>query len=282
MIDLHSHTLSSDGEFSPAELVARATAAGITTLAVTDHDTVAGIPDAVEAARHLGISVVSGIELSAFLGRREVHILGHFVDPLEKRLAGHSVLLRAERETRMDKMTAKLRGLGLPVTVDDVRRVAGDALLARPHLARALVERRWVADVKEAFDRFLGDGCPGYVERFRLDSGDAIALIRGAKGSATVAHPGVTKLERPDLEALARQGLAGVEVTHSDHNPSLREKYLGLARELGLVPTAGSDYHGPEVTPNRRLGTVTMDVRDFAELKRRAGRAPTDLGWGTG
>ncbi|MHB8877686.1 MAG: PHP domain-containing protein [Myxococcaceae bacterium] len=274
MIDLHSHTLASDGELPPAELLARAAAAGVKTLAVTDHDTVASIAAATEAGRALGVRLVPGVELSAFLGRREVHILGHFVDPGEARLGGYSSLLRTEREARMLKMTAKMRELGFPVSIDDVRAIAGDAHLGRPHLARVLVERHWVIDVKEAFDRFLGDGGPGFVERYRLESKDAIALIRGAGGTATLAHPGVSKVERPDLEGLARQGLSGVEVFHSDHNPSVREKYLGIARALSLVPTAGSDFHGPKVTPGRHLGTVTMDPADFAELERRAARSP--------
>lgn len=270
MIDLHSHTFASDGEYPPAGLVERAAAAGVTILAVTDHDTVASIGAAREAAAARGLRLVAGIELSVFLGQREVHLLGHFVDPAEPKLAGYSALLRTEREKRMELMVAKMRALGFPVTMDDVRAIAMDAHLARPHLARALLGHHWVVDTKEAFDKFLGDGGPAYVERYRLESNDGIALIRGAGGTATLAHPGVTRLERPDIEALAAQGLAGLEVFHSDHNPSLREKYLAIARALSLVPTSGSDYHGPQVTPGRKLGTVTMDAADFAKLESRA------------
>ena len=270
MIDLHSHTLASDGEYPPEALVERAAAAGITTLSVTDHDTVASIQAATAAAKPLGVRLVPGIELSAFLGSREVHLLGHFVDPGEPRLGGYSTKLRGEREKRMVKMIAKMVALGFPITLEEVQAVAGNAHLARPHLGRVLMEHHWVVDLKEAFDRFLGDGCPGHVERYRLESQDAIALIRGAGGTATLAHPGVTRVERADLEALAKQGLSGLEINHSDHNPSVRDKYLAIARSLSLIPTAGSDYHGPTVTPGRHLGGVTMAADDFAELERRA------------
>jgi predicted metal-dependent phosphoesterase TrpH len=270
MIDLHSHTLASDGEHSPEDLVARAAAAGVTTLAVTDHDTVASIAAATAAAKPLGLRLVPGIELSAFLGKHEVHLLGHFVDPTEARLSGYSTQLRGEREKRMVKMVAKMVVLGFPVTLEEVHAVSGDAHLARPHLARVMLNRHWVKDLKEAFDRFLGEGCPGHVDRFRLESHEAIALVKGAGGCATLAHPGVSKVERYELEALAQQGLAGLEINHSDHNPSQREKYLAIAKALQLVPTAGSDYHGPTVTPGRHLGAVTMTAADFAELEHRA------------
>jgi predicted metal-dependent phosphoesterase TrpH len=270
MIDLHSHTTASDGQHAPRELVAMAHAAGVTTLAVTDHDTVAGLPEAMDEARQRGLTLVPGIELSAFHRNREVHILGHFLRPDDARLAGFSAMLRTERHDRMVRMVEKMRGLGFPVSMEEVLAIAGDAQLGRPHLARLLVEKNYCADVREAFDRFLGAGQSAFVERYKLDSKEAIELIRGAGGVATVAHPGVSKMEQPDLREMKALGLEGVEVHHSDQNPSIREKYLGIAKDLDLVPTAGSDFHGEKIAPGRRLGTAAMDAGSFAALQARA------------
>jgi 3',5'-nucleoside bisphosphate phosphatase len=270
MIDLHSHTTASDGQHAPDELVRLATEAGVTCLAVTDHDTVDGLARARAAASGRGLEIVHGIELSVFLFRREVHVLGHFVDPTFADLQSFSARLRVERESRMRQMVEKMRGLGYPVSMEDVLAIAGDAHLARPHLARALVEKRFCLDTKEAFDRFLGDGKPGWVPRFKLTAEEGIQLIRAAGGAATLAHPFVSKVERHEVQQLKDAGLAGLEVHHSDHPAPVREKLLGWAKALDLVPTAGSDFHGEKVNPGRHLGTASMDPADFDALRRRA------------
>lgn len=271
MIDLHSHTTASDGQHAPAELIRLAHEAGVTVLAVTDHDTVAGLDACDAAAKVHGLTVVPGIEVSAFINKREIHILGHFVDRHEQRLANYAVLLKAEREKRMELMVEKVQKLGFPVTMDHVRQMAGpDSHLARPHLARVMVEGGWCSDTKNAFNRFLGDGRPAAVPRYEVSSADAIALIRGAGGVATVAHPGVNKLEKFELEQLKAEGLTGLEVEHSDHPPSLREKFHAWARELDLIATAGSDFHGEAVAPGRKLGTASMNPERFAELRARS------------
>ena len=271
MIDLHSHTTASDGEHAPAELMRLAHEAKVTTLAVTDHDTVAGLPACAEAATTLGMTLVNGIEITAFLHRREVHVLGHFVNPAEPRLAAFAARLKGERETRMIAMVEKMKGLGYPVTMEQVRALAGDTHFARPHLARVLVELGFCTSTKDAFDRFLADGRPAAVPRFELPAADAVTLIRGAGGAATIAHPGVSKIQQHDLQALKEAGLVGVEVEHSDHPPSLREKLHKIARELDLVATAGSDFHGASVAPNRHLGSASMRLEELDRLHRRAG-----------
>ncbi|MCI0673884.1 MAG: PHP domain-containing protein, partial [Myxococcaceae bacterium] len=263
---------ASDGQHAPSTLVAMAAGAGVTTLAVTDHDTVAGLAEAAEAARAHGMTLVPGIELSAFLDRREVHLLGHFIDPSHLPLRALSARLRTEREERMERMVERLRSLGFPVTMADVRKVAGDAQLGRPHLARVLVERGWCASTREAFDRFLGHGQGAFVERARLGHEEAIRMLREAGGTATLAHPGSSKMEAYDIGRLAAAGLAGLEVLHPDHNPSVREKYLRIARAHDLVPTAGSDFHGEAVSPDSRLGTANMAPQALASLRARAGR----------
>ncbi|MBZ4333769.1 PHP domain-containing protein [Corallococcus sp. AS-1-12] len=270
MIDLHSHTTASDGQYPPSELVARAAAAGVTVLAVTDHDTVAGLQEAKAAAAAHGVELVPGIELSAFVYGKEAHILGHFLRPEDPDLARFADRLRDERTHRMEAMVARLRELGFPVRMEQVRKVAGDAQLGRPHLARVLVDQGWCIDVKAAFDRFLGTGRAAWVERFKLDGADAIRLIRNAGGTATLAHPGSSKMERPEIQALAKAGLSGLEVLSVDHNPAVRQKYLGLAAESDLVPTFGSDFHGEAVAPDHRLGVAAMPPELFQKLRARA------------
>ena len=270
MIDLHSHTTASDGEHPPEELIRRAFEAGVRTLSLTDHDTVAGIAAAQLAAKARGMTLIPGIELSAFVNGREVHILGHFVDPLDARLNGLADFLRVEREKRMVEMLAKLAALGMTIPMAEVVAMSGGKNLGRPHLARAMVARGLCVDVKDAFDRFLGNGQPAFVERYELSSKDAIALIHGAKGTATIAHPHVNKLGRDDIALLKSEGLNGIEVYHSDHSLEVRERMLAIAKELDLVPTAGSDFHGEAVVKDRKLGTASMNPDDFAKLKARA------------
>ncbi|MBL8920801.1 MAG: PHP domain-containing protein [Myxococcaceae bacterium] len=269
MIDLHSHTTASDGQHAPAEQIAMAAKAGIGVLAVTDHDTVSGLDACEEAARAHGMRLVPGIEISVHFGGREVHILGHFVDRAVPKLGSFDVELKAFRERRMGLMVEKLASLGFPVTLADVKALAGNAHLARPHLARWLVEHGYCTSTQEAFTRFLGDGKPAAVARFDVTPDQAIELIHLAHGTATLAHPGPTRINHWELEQLKQRGLDGIEVHHSDHPPSQREQLLAWAKEFDLVPTAGSDFHGLKVAPDRRFGSVTMDPAELERLERR-------------
>lgn len=269
LIDLHSHSLASDGQFAAAEVAARAAAAGVKVWALCDHDTVAGLPAAKEAAERLGVRLVPGIELSAFLFRREIHLLGHFVDPAHPGLRRFEDFLADQRRVRMEQIVKKLAALGVRLRVEDIEKYSGGKTIGRPHVARAIVETGAVADVKEAFDRFLGEGRPAYVQRYRLEADEAVRLVRSAGGTTTVAHPGVSGLERGDLERLRSFGVEGVEVLHADQNPSVREKYRRAAEALDLVPTAGSDFHGPAISPDRHFGDVTMSEADLARLEAR-------------
>lgn len=266
-IDLHSHSRASDGQYTAAELAGRVAEAGVAVWSLSDHDTVAGLAAAAAEAARLGVRLVPGIELSAFLDGREIHLLGHFVDPEHQALRRFEDELAAHRRRRMLDMLARLAALGVRLRVADVEKFGDGKTIGRPHVARAIVETGAVGSVKEAFDRYLGEGRPAYVQRFRLEMAEAVRLVRGAGGTVTVAHPGVSRLERGDLSRLAAAGVVGVETHHPDHNPSVREKYLRVADELGLVPTAGSDFHGEAVTPDRRLGQVTMEPEDLRRLE---------------
>jgi predicted metal-dependent phosphoesterase TrpH len=268
-IDLHTHSRASDGEFTATEVAERAHAAGIVVWALCDHDTVAGLAEAQAAAAARGIRLVPGIELSAFLDGKEIHLLGHFVDPAHARMRRFEDFLSERRRVRMNEIVEKLARLGVQIRVEDIERWSGGKTIGRPHVARAIVETGVVSSVKEAFDRFLGEGRPAYVGRYRLEAEEAVRLVREAGGTTTAAHPGVSKLERHDLVRLRAAGVEGLEVHHVDHVPSQREKYLRIADELGLVPTAGSDYHGPNVSPDRNLGDVTMPAEDLARLEAR-------------
>lgn len=271
VIDLHSHSTASDGQHGPAEVAALAAAAGVAVWSLTDHDSLAGLAAAAEAAPAQGLRFVPGVELSVHLDRREVHVLGHFVDPTSKVLRSFEDLLAEKRRQRMGEIVHKLAGVGVALTPDEIERFSGGKTLGRPHVARALVARGLVLTVKEAFDRYLGEGRPAYVGRHRLTAREAIELIRGAGGAATLAHPGVNRIERGDVERLKAWGLAGLETYHPEHNPSVEAKYARIARELDLVPTAGSDFHGEAVTPDRRLGSVTMSEHELAALEARRG-----------
>ena len=268
-IDLHTHSRASDGEFTASEVAERAKAAGIGVWALSDHDTVAGLEEARVAADRAGIRLVPGIELSVFLDQKEIHVLGHFIDPAHPSMRNFEDLLAVRRRERMGQIVVKLAALGIRVREEDIEKWSGGKTIGRPHVARALMEAGAAATVKEAFDRYLGEGKPAYVGRYRLEADEAIRLVRGAGGTATVAHPGVSKLERYDLVRLRAAGVDGLEVHHADHVPSQREKLLRIAEELSLVPTAGSDYHGVTISPDRRLGQVTMPAEDLARLEAR-------------
>ncbi len=269
MIDLHSHTTASDGQHPPHEQVAMAAKAGVTVLSVTDHDTVAGLDAAADACRQHGLELVPGIEVSCTMQRREIHVLGHFVDPANAALLAYAARLVDEREQRMARMVERLASQGIPVTLAQVQALAGDAPLTRPHLARVLVELRLCTSVKEAFARYLGDGKLAWVPKFEMTVEAGIALIHAAGGTATVAHPGSSRVNRYELELMAKAGLDGLETVHRDHPPSQRELFERWARELSLCCTAGSDFHGVRIAPDRLFGSVSMSPTEFQRLRER-------------
>lgn len=269
MIDLHSHTSASDGQYAPREQVALAARAGVKVLAITDHDTLAALPEARERARELGVELISGIEVSCAHNRREVHVLGHFVDPSNAALLDYTRRLVTERETRMTRMIERLVAAGVPVSLPQVQAIAGDGLLTRPHLARALVESRVCATFREAFDRFLGDGKLAWVPKQETTVAEAVALIHRAGGTATIAHPGSSRINHLEFEEMARAGLDGIEALHRDHPPTQRELFARWAAEFSLCVTAGSDFHGPKVAPDREFGAISMTPAQLDALARR-------------
>jgi predicted metal-dependent phosphoesterase TrpH len=256
-IDLHTHTTASDGTLDPAELVELAARREVDVVAVTDHDTVSGVAAASAAGERAGVRVIAGIELSARHDGRAVHVLGYFVDTGSGDLLRRLDEMQTERVDRVQRMVGRLNELGYELTVGEVLAQARGAVVARPHVARALVARGYVRSVKDAFSpELIADGGRADVPRRQLTPHDAVALVSSAGGAAAIAHPGLTHhlgTHDPLSESLIRDlrdgGLAALEVDHPDHPPLVRESLRALAASLGLVPTGGSDFHGETGRP---------------------------------
>jgi predicted metal-dependent phosphoesterase TrpH len=248
-IDLHTHSDRSDGTDSPTELVENAKAAGLDVVAITDHDSTEGWKDADKAAKRAGITLVHGIEISTKLDGRSVHLLGFEFDPRHKELLRELRKVIDGRNSRLPATLERLRALGIDITADDVRaRSANAAATGRPHVADALIDLGVVKDRAEAFDRYLKPGRSAYVDRYAADLPTAIGLVKAAGGKAVLAHPwsrgSHRVLTRDRIGALKEQGLDGLEVDHNDHGAEDRAALRQIARELDLVRTGSSDYHG--------------------------------------
>jgi 3',5'-nucleoside bisphosphate phosphatase len=272
--DLHTHTSYSDGTNTPAENVTLAAERELAGLAITDHDTTEGLDEALTAAAAAGLEMVPGIEFSAEYEGASLHVLSYWVDPAHDPLRQELQRLTDTRFRRGEMMIEKLQELGYDISFDRVREIAGGGLIARPHVARAMVEAGIVPTEKEAFERFISDDGVAYVPKHALDPMDALRLIRDAGGVCVLAHPGMWKGAGsvPDIliEEMAAGGMVGLEVDHPDHDDTQRAYYRSVAERLELVPTGASDCHGARY--DYRLGCETTDADRFAELKRRAGR----------
>jgi 3',5'-nucleoside bisphosphate phosphatase len=272
-IDLHAHSTASDGAAAPAAAVEAAHRAGLHAFALTDHDTLAGIPEAERTAAALGLRLVAGVELSVHQGPDEVHVLGlHIRDVavLEARLAA----VREQRRARAEAIVERLAALGAPIPLQAVLDQAAGGAIGRPHVARALIAAGHAKDTRDAFDRFLGAGRPAYVEKARLDLAEGIALIHAAGGIAVVAHPG-GEGRREWFESMIPLGLDGVEVLHPRHSREDVKRLQALAAFLDLVPSGGSDWHGAK-DGQRVLGALKvpaawLDAQDARVARRRAG-----------
>lgn len=280
-IDLHTHSRVSDGTESPAELVRAARAAGLDVVALTDHDTADGWDEAAEAAHAAGIELVPGMEVSTrhdgSWGSAGVHLLAYLADPTYAPLADELRHVLDGRQARVPTMVSRLNELGIGITLADVEAASGQAsATGRPHVADALVTLGVVADRTEAFDRFLGSGRPAYVDRYAAPLVDTIRHVAAAGGVSVIAHPwGRSRRQRPDeadLAQLKEAGLTGIEVDHQDHGPEARDLLRAFARNLDLVVTGSSDYHGAGKT-DHDLGCNTTEPEQYARLLGRAAAA---------
>jgi len=269
--DLHTHSQASDGMQPPAENVKLAKQSGLSAVALTDHDTVAGVAEAQRAGREYGIDVVAGVEISTRAGGKDIHVLGYYVNTEDEKFLERLRGLREAREERNHLIIAKLQELGLEISWQEVidglgRPLEPDESIGRPHMADVLVRKGYAADMRDAFNRYLAEGQPGYVSVPRVAPEDACQWIRDAGGAAVIAHPGLYGDDELVRRILVDSRPDGIEVVHSDHGPEEERRYAELAQEFGLIQTGGSDYHGVRqgVVFHGDLGskTVTIDVLD--------------------
>jgi len=271
-IDLHSHSTVSDGTDPPAEVMRRARAVGLDVIALTDHDTLAGHGEARQALPP-GLVLVPGMELSCRLGGHSVHLLAYHVDPAHAGLAEQLHAITTDRVRRAQDMVGKLRELGVDITWEQVAAIAGDGVVARPHIARAMAAAGAISSPDQAFTpEWIGSGGRAYVSRYALDPEHAIRLVSSAGGVSVLAHPGAPQggwvIGDEAVARLARAGLGGLEVAHPDHDDAERIRLAALAATLGLVSSGGSDDHGS--LTGHRLGCETIAPGEYERLMSRA------------
>ena len=274
LVDLHLHTTASDGRCSPQELVDRAAAAGVTVMAVTDHDTTAAVDDVMLAARARAIEAIAGIEITAVESGRDVHILGYFINPADMQLAGFLAGQRRQRIARVTAVGDLLAQLGMPIDIVPLiarAREDGGRSVGRPQIARAMVAAGYVADTREAFDRWLATGRPAFVPRAGAPPAHVIAMLRGAGGLASLAHPGQTAVDE-SIASYVDAGLAALEAYHPDHDTASTDRYLALASRLKRLVTGGSDFHG-DPSHGWEPGAVSLPADAWLRLRDAAPHA---------
>lgn len=277
LVDLQTHSTCSDGSLAPERIVERAAEIGLAAVALTDHDTVEGLPAFRAAGEAHGVETIDGIELSARTPYEKVDLLGYFVDPDDATLADAIERLQRSRAERLPKMLDALADLGAEISQADVREHAGSGAIGRPHVAQALVEAGYAEDVDDAFDTFIGDEAPAYVAKERIPAPEAIDAIHAAGGLAVLAHPCfVHPMHFEDvLELLVEAGLDGIEVHYPKHDPQHVRFFSAKADEHGLVATGGSDFHGdvkPHIELGRGMGDLAVPYSVVERLRERLGR----------
>jgi predicted metal-dependent phosphoesterase TrpH len=270
LIDLHTHTTASDGVCTPAELVARASTAGVTVLSVTDHDTVAGCDATAEACRAAGIAFVPGIEITAVREAVDVHVLGYFIDVRSATLQAFLAEQRRRRVDRVRQMIDRLAALGIRLDADTILQPGIDdstRAVGRPWIARALVAAGHVATTNEAFDSWLARGRPAFVPRAGASPEDVFGRIHDAGGVASMAHPGLIGHDEW-IDAFAAAGMDALEAYHTNHDPGATAHYLAMAKRLGLGVSGGSDYHADESHGAPCPGSVALPQEAYDQLVR--------------
>ena len=277
MIDLHSHTNSSDGTLTPAQLVDLAKAQNLEALAITDHDTFEGYDAAVPLAAEAGLDLVCGIEVSTRFRGKSVHLLGYFLNhPPMEGFRNWLLLLQESRRERNKEMVHKLNAMGIGIRLEDVEMI-GRSITGRPHFARALVQQGYCKSIEEAFRIYLGEGARAYVDRKEVNLPEAITLVRDGGGIPVLAHPiRLGKVDRAEEERwiseITDSGLLGLEVFHSDHKQEDVERYQSYTRKFQLAQTGGSDYHGdnkPDIQLGQgRKGNLNVPLSILDDLRR--------------
>lgn len=268
MYDLHIHTIASDGILSPEEVIDTSINMGLSGIAITDHDTVASLKIAEDYLKDMknNFKFIPGIELNTDYKNSEVHILGYFIDYNNQPLLDKLIDLRNSRYKRAEKMIEKLRSMGFLIDFQMVKKLSGNDLIGRPHIAQALVDKGYVFSVKEAFDKYISKGRPAYIPRYKFSPNEAINLIKKAGGIAVLAHPGLIK-NNLIVKEIIEMGIEGIEVYYPEHHPIQIDNYLKICEEKNLLITGGSDFHGIGSGDNRsRLGCAGINWELFNRL----------------
>jgi predicted metal-dependent phosphoesterase TrpH len=266
-VDLHIHSSASDGRFSPAEIVRKSAEAGLTVIALADHDNVDGIAPALEAAKNFPwLKVIPGVEISTDIPQGELHILGYFIDYTDQELLANLEKMRNSRQKRAQGMLAKLANLGLTIEWKRVKEIAGSGSVGRPHIAQALLEKGYIASIKEAFTKYIGWGGPAYVEREKMSPAEAVGLILRAKGLPVLAHPLTMNDPETLIIELKESGLIGLEAYYKDYTAEEINRLVNLAEKYGLITTGGSDYHGLDDSAETMIGGADVPMERAKQL----------------
>ena len=266
--DLHAHTTFSDGALSPQELVKKAQDAGLKAIAITDHDHVGALEEAVDWGKTYGVEVISGLELSATFGEKDIHILAYFFDPTDKNLLEYLQVFRKERLRRAERIVEKLNKINIPIRLNSVLEKAGEGSVGRPHIANALLDEGLTETYHEAFAKYIGTNGPAYEKKFQLSPEEAIRLVSTCGGLSFLAHPGNYTTEAELLE-LIKKGLDGIEVVHPSHNETRQEYYRGVVNQYFLLESGGSDYHGGKKNDDYAFGVFSVPLHVVETMRSR-------------
>ncbi|MEW6697846.1 MAG: PHP domain-containing protein [Bacillota bacterium] len=269
--DLHIHTTASDGTDHPRVVVKKALGLGLRAIAISDHDTLSGVIEAQQAAQGYNLEVLSGVEVNTYFQSNEIHVLGYLIDPKNDEFVTKLKEFQGERLDRTKKMVEKLKGLDIKIDLDRVLELSEGGSVGRPHLARAMLEKGYVATLQEAFATYIGAGKAAFVPREKLTPVEAVQLILRADGVPVLAHPGLVRLD-PFLPELIQAGLKGIEVWHRNHTSLMVDHYYRLAQKYNLIPTGGSDYHGAGHDTCNTLGAAVAPYESVQLIKSAAGK----------
>ena len=272
-IDLHIHSTASDGRLSPGDVVRKSAALGLTLMALADHDSTDGNAPAQAAAEAFpGLTVIPAVEINTDVPAGEAHVLGYFIDCENDELQATLARLRNSRQERAQGMIAKLVNLGIHIDWQRVQQLAGSGSIGRPHLAQAMLEKGYIASFKEAFVKYIGRGCPAYVERGKIIPAEAVALVLRANGLPVLAHPFTVNDPEGLITELKAAGLAGIEAYYNSYTATETNRLVSLAHKHNLLPTVGSDYHGLDESNETIIGGVEVPTEVAERLIALAGQ----------
>lgn len=269
--DLHVHTTASDGLLSPDEVVRWASIKRLKAVGITDHDTINGIAPAIVASENYEVEVVPGIELSTIYEKEEIHILGYYIDYKAEWFLDTLKKIQNSRYERAERIVGKLQGLGVDITLEQVKDIAEDGAIGRPHIARAMINKGYITNIKDAFRGYIGKGGPAYVDRYKLECAEAVEMIRKLGGVSVLAHPGLIK-SKEYIGKLLDLGIDGIEAYHSKHDEEIIRYALTVAQSRKLLITGGSDCHGIMLNNEPIIGNYSVDYKYVQMLKDKVGR----------